>query len=316
VNVFISWSGERSRSVAVALKDWLPDVLQSSTAWMSEHDIDAGVRWSHRLTKVLEDSNIGVICLTPENQKAVWIIFEAGALTKSVHESRLIPYLLDMSPHDVESPLAQFQAVQANRDGTLRLLESINACCPDPLPKERLGRLFEKLWPDLAVRIKEALALGFPQNKLPARSDRDVINEMLEIVRSLAKSSDLPAMAGWEVNIEIDTRPLHGKGGHVKRFRLSQRQSVSDFLDNIYFYVNMHSEGEIIPVFTYGDVWLLKNTRTNKLYDHIGIEYCRTRGTFRDNTPLFKLGLEDNDRLEILRINQCSLDGSPDDVNA
>jgi len=300
MNVFISWSGERSRAVAAALKEWLPDVVQSATAWMSEHDIDAGVRWSHRLTKVLEDSHLGVICLTPENQKAAWILFEAGALTKSFHESKLIPFLLDMSPHDVESPLAQFQAVQADRAGTLKLLESINASCPDPLPLDRLKRLFERLWPDLAVRIQAAAASDSRRSKVPARSDRDVVNEVLEIVRSLAKNDDLSTLTRWEVSIEIDTRLLLGKEGYVRRFSLDQRESVSDFLDEIYFYVNRRAEGEVIPAFTYGDMWVLRNTRTNKVYDNIGIEYCRSRGLIRDNTPLFKLGLEEGDRLEIV----------------
>lgn len=309
MNVFISWSGERSRAVATALKEWLPDVLQAVAAWMSEHDIDAGVRWSHRLTKMLEDSHVGVICLTRENQKAAWILFEAGALTKSLHESRLIPFLLDMSPHDVESPLAQFQAVQTDKAGTLKLLESINASCPDPLPADRLKRLFEKLWPDLSARIKKAAALDSRRAEAPSRSDRDVLNEVLEISRSLAKSGDLPTLAGWEVSIEIDTRPLLGKGGYVRRFSLNQRQSVSDFLDNIYFYVNRRSEEEVIPAFTYGEVWVLRNTRTNRMYDKIGIEYCRSGGSIKDNTPLFKLGLEDDDRLEIVPLPPTLRDG-------
>lgn len=140
MNVFISWSGNRSRAVAIALKEWLSDILQSTTAWMSEHDLDAGVRWSHRLSKVLEDSNLGVICLTPENQKSAWILFEAGALSKSLQESRLVPFLIDMLPRDVEPPLSQFQAVQADQMGTLKLMESINACCADPLTADRLKR--------------------------------------------------------------------------------------------------------------------------------------------------------------------------------
>jgi len=114
MKIFISWSGEHSREVAKALKEWLPYVIQETAPWMSEHDIDAGVRWSQRLAQVLEESAFGVVCLLADNQKAPWVLFEAGALSKSVKESRLIPYLIGMSAGDVEPPLSQFQSVQAN----------------------------------------------------------------------------------------------------------------------------------------------------------------------------------------------------------
>jgi len=37
--VFISWSGPRSKHVASALRDLLPEILQDLDAWMSEHDM-------------------------------------------------------------------------------------------------------------------------------------------------------------------------------------------------------------------------------------------------------------------------------------
>src|SRR5579859_5009320 len=98
MKIFISWSGESSRKIAIALKEWLPDVfvLLDTATWMSEHDIDAGARWAHRLSQVLEEAKFGIICLTRENQKSPWVLFEAGALAKSVQESRVIPYLIGM----------------------------------------------------------------------------------------------------------------------------------------------------------------------------------------------------------------------------
>jgi hypothetical protein len=43
-NVFLTWSGPRSRQVAEALKKWLPGVVQQCQPWMSK-DIAAGKRW-------------------------------------------------------------------------------------------------------------------------------------------------------------------------------------------------------------------------------------------------------------------------------
>ena len=41
-NIFISWSGERSRFVACALREWIPMVVQAAEPFMSEADVDKG----------------------------------------------------------------------------------------------------------------------------------------------------------------------------------------------------------------------------------------------------------------------------------
>src|SRR3954469_20494730 len=82
--VFISWSGDTSRQVAEALKDWLPEVIEGIEPWLSTQDLTAGMRWGSELASQLERTDFGVICLTPDNLQAPWILFEAGALAKAV----------------------------------------------------------------------------------------------------------------------------------------------------------------------------------------------------------------------------------------
>jgi hypothetical protein len=84
MKVFISWSGERSRAVAEALREWLPNVIQTVNLWVSLADIEKGARWSTDITAQLEECSVGLICLTPENLSAPWLLFEAGALSKMV----------------------------------------------------------------------------------------------------------------------------------------------------------------------------------------------------------------------------------------
>ena len=45
MKIFISWSGERSRTVATALRNWLPYIFQDADPWVSSRDINAGSRW-------------------------------------------------------------------------------------------------------------------------------------------------------------------------------------------------------------------------------------------------------------------------------
>jgi hypothetical protein len=40
VEVFISWSGERSKCVAEALRNWIPKIINAVLPWLSSADID------------------------------------------------------------------------------------------------------------------------------------------------------------------------------------------------------------------------------------------------------------------------------------
>jgi hypothetical protein len=112
--VFLTWSGERSKAVAKALKEWLPNVIQVLEPWMSEDGIDKGVKWASELGVQLAQTKIGIVCLTPDNLDEPWINFEAGALSK-LPDSHVCVFLFDVSEADVKFPLAQFQMTKAER---------------------------------------------------------------------------------------------------------------------------------------------------------------------------------------------------------
>jgi hypothetical protein len=59
-------------------------------------DIDKGQRWGLILAEQLESTHAGVICLTPENLTAPWLLFEAGALSKLHKDSKVCTYLIEM----------------------------------------------------------------------------------------------------------------------------------------------------------------------------------------------------------------------------
>lgn len=159
MRIFISWSGERGRLVAGILRSWLGDVLHNAEPWVSSEDIDAGARWSGELAKELEGARFGIVCLTPESVSAPWVLFEAGALAKTLGSSHVCPYLIGMSSSDLKQPLAQFGAVEADEPGTLKLLEGINraleAAGTAKLPDDRLLRCFERWWPDLKQALDD-----------------------------------------------------------------------------------------------------------------------------------------------------------------
>lgn len=183
MKVLLSWSGDRSRLVALALRSWLPDVLQAIDPFMSDEDIEKGARWRETLDGQLASTSACVICLTPENVKSPWIHFEAGAISRVVSgESAVIPYLVGLTPADLASPLTAFNAASANERDTLRTVQSLNRLLPSPLDNERVGRIFEREWPRLEALLREIPA---PVVGAPRRPADEILAEILDHVRAL-----------------------------------------------------------------------------------------------------------------------------------
>lgn len=187
LKIFLSWSGERSLHVATALRDWLPFLLPSVKPWLSSTDIEKGARWATDVARELDQTSLGIICLTRENLKNPWILFEAGALSKSQSVAFVCTYLLELEPNDVGQPLGQFQATRATKTDTRELLGTLNrALGEDQVTDERLDRVFTKWWPDLEELLRAAPPpTDVKQSKSsPQRSEREVLEEILAFVRS------------------------------------------------------------------------------------------------------------------------------------
>ena len=178
--VFISFSGDRSQAVAVALASFLPDVIQAVRPFLSAH-IQAGARWLQGINVALEACHFGIACLTSDNLSAPWIHYEAGALSKNLDVSRVVPYLLDVEKAQVEEPLSQFQMKLANEAETLEMLQALNTTVAEPLDDDRLRRAFAREWPAFKGKLDEVPAVEEPVAK---RDQEDILAEVLRSVRS------------------------------------------------------------------------------------------------------------------------------------
>lgn len=190
MRVFISWSGPRSKHIAEALRNWLPKVLQSVSPWMSDDDIAAGSRWLPEVAGELANAKLGILCVTPENQASPWLVFEAGALSKTLEQTFVCPMLFDLDIGQLSGPLAQFQASTLDRLGMQRLLETLNfALGASALPAGSLEEIFEVWWPKLEAQFATTPALNTPA--VPRRSSEDVLDEILSLVREQLRRENL-----------------------------------------------------------------------------------------------------------------------------
>ncbi len=183
MKVFISWSGKRSKALANALRDWLPMVLQYVEPWVSDKDISAGDRWAQAIAGELEASNFGIICITPENLHSEWILFESGALSKSMLEAKVIPLLFGLELSDLSGPLSQFQAQKMEEAGLMEVVKSINNVSETKTSDQIVEQLVPALWPRLQEAL-ESIPDSEPSEK-HMRPQHEILEELVTSVRGI-----------------------------------------------------------------------------------------------------------------------------------
>lgn len=190
MDVFISWSGEKSGMVAKVIEKYLPALINDAAPWLSSKDISVGARWSKEIASKLESAQIGITCLTSENQHEPWILFEAGAVAKLTDVGRAMVLRIDLSTTEVTGPLSQFQSVGLDEEGIFRLVLSINAVGSKPVAEETLKLTFQALWPTMKEQFSK---LPSDRTKTtPARTEKDMLEEILGLMRDQGRLTGRP----------------------------------------------------------------------------------------------------------------------------
>lgn len=151
--------------------------------FVSSEDINKGQRWNSVIAEALQQCDFGVVCVTPENLLEPWLHFEAGAMTRGVSASHVAPLLINVTSTDLTGPLSQFQAAEVRPEEMFKVVKSINSCVtPSPLDEDVLRRVFDKWWPDLESDLESLNSTYLPSGR-PARTDRELLEEILEYAR-------------------------------------------------------------------------------------------------------------------------------------
>ncbi|MFJ9771816.1 toll/interleukin-1 receptor domain-containing protein [Kitasatospora sp. NPDC101157] len=191
MKVFISWSGRRSKAAAKALQEFLGALVQQVEFWMSDQDIRSGVRWFEQIGTQLDKSDFGVLCVTASNLESKWMLFEAGALAKSVKKGRVVPLCIDLEPHELTDPLSSFQARKLEREELHRLVRDIYDQAAIKINEGRVETLFNALWDDFFEAISKAKAIDEAAAVHPPRKVDDMVGEVLDRVRDLQRLAEL-----------------------------------------------------------------------------------------------------------------------------
>lgn len=225
MQVFISWSGARSREIAEALRAWIPKVVQSVKPWMSDQDISAGARWLTEVSATINNTGVGLICVTPENQHNPWLLFEAGALSKTLEQPCVCPLVFDMTPGQLTGPLTQFQANPLDRGGLGKVLSTINSGLGERrIDPQQLEEILEVWWPKLQERLAAILPASIPT---ASRTADDQLEEILMLAREQLRREDIRLEASKERDEKLDSMlGVMDKAGAMLNVMQSQAQRI------------------------------------------------------------------------------------------
>lgn len=192
MKIFLSWSGTRSRAVADTLNEYIPQIIQAVEPWMSS-EMEKGKPWMEQISSQLEECRVGIICLTKENLESPWLCFEAGAIFKT-KDAYTCTLLLDVKPADVKAPLGTLQHTSMEKQDIHRLLRDINHAVEQhgnrPLKDEMLNKIFDQFWPKMKAALDDAVNLPITDVIIPERPEREILAEILDIVRSQQRQGD------------------------------------------------------------------------------------------------------------------------------
>lgn len=182
MKVFLSWSGERSRMIAEAFKDWLPLMLQALEPWIST-DIEKGGVWDKNIQEALNNSRVCIICLTKENLNSVYIHYEAGAIA-NLPDGSAKTFLYNIKNSDVKQPLARFQSTLYNKNDVFKLIVGLNDVLKQHeethVSDAMIEKIFELNWPSFRQILDTIPKADTHAEK---RSADDKLDEILNLVR-------------------------------------------------------------------------------------------------------------------------------------
>lgn len=195
MDVFISWSGEKSKALAQALAEWLPNVVQAADPWLSVDSLTSGVRWTPELTSRLQDTNFGILAITPESVNEPWLVYEAGAISK-MSGAKLVPVVMGVDKAII-GPLGQFQARDVSREDLLVLCRDVNlACGSAAIPESRVSKQFDRCWDEVESALAEVSKIADATGTVAPgarRESPEMVEEILLRVRAMQQAPSEPA---------------------------------------------------------------------------------------------------------------------------
>ena len=196
MQVFISWSQEKSRKIAEVLKEELYLLFnQEIIFWVSSKDIPFGDVSVSSIVNALQKSEMIITCLDSSNYKKSWLYFETGAVFLRNYEGDSKPIVFPVIFDNLEfsdfdgTPFRDLQLQRFNRNSIKRLAENINKRYEKMHGKPAIAassfeRYFNHTWSNLQKKINNIITQHYTEG--------DTVLTDKNVTDKLSKYKDFP----------------------------------------------------------------------------------------------------------------------------
>lgn len=202
LQIFVCWSGENNRDAAESVKEFLEKVFDPAVRVTYSEDIPVGDMWLPRLLRILQQCDIGFLCINSRNANSPWLHFEAGAIASALGEKQVIPLYFDIDPNQLNDPFRAFHGMKVGSvDGNSaikKLIVQIN----ERLPKQRqhtenvLMKKVDDMWNGVVEAHEKALQTAKDTNEdAPALAPEPDVPDKLDDLRNYMNTIE---KIGWE----------------------------------------------------------------------------------------------------------------------
>lgn len=186
MKIFISWSKNKSKLLAEETKKLIVSTLGKSVEFFFSPEMYKGTRVDHEIHKNLLECDKCLVCITAENYKNPWLLYEAGVVFGSNYSKTatgiVIPVLFEHIPDWsswIDKPLNQYVPIQlkiSNAEFVYGKQDFKNFLVE--LAKEGNYKLknFEKSWETYERNIKMILK----KEQLIPTECKDLVDRLLE----------------------------------------------------------------------------------------------------------------------------------------
>lgn len=188
MNIFLSWSKEESKQYAAIFKKELSKLFTDDSFFMSDQDIGSGSISTDKIQESLAESNYGFLFVTDENANEAWLNYEAGALSKGIKSSHIVPIGFNgLEMQYLSSPLRNFQGFTFNEEKFRKTIKELNKQTKTHYNEAVLELVLDELWDKISSEVKK-IEQNYKKNKnkSPKKSRNDIDDKLNLIITDIA----------------------------------------------------------------------------------------------------------------------------------
>ncbi|MCZ6691821.1 MAG: hypothetical protein O7H41_19720 [Planctomycetota bacterium] len=213
LKVFIGWSKEPAGKIAVHLQE-LIELCVGNVAISRSHTIPKGAFSGLEISSYLDESLVGVFCLTRNNKRSHWMHWEAGALSAGMKQEgdkddpskkRVCPILFGIKNFDLDRPFQDLQTTNFEDPEDMKaLIDGLAERHEGGNSQTAVDKHWKSYWTPFQATVTELLKKFEESGDEPPRADlQDWQERLLQLTLQIKQGLERGASLSHRSTVEL-----------------------------------------------------------------------------------------------------------------